>query len=77
MHVGTVTRILDRIIRVDKEGWRAYAWHKPAMTILGLAMLGDEVTRDVALRLIDDLGRHGHQEFGKLLQHGGAADDAG
>ncbi len=76
-HVGAVTRILDRMIRADKEGWRAYAWHASAMKILRGAMRGDYAVREVALRLIDDLGRRGYQEFGKLLQHGGIADDPG
>jgi hypothetical protein len=74
-HVGAVTRILDRMIRADKEGWRAYAWRGSAMEILGLAVRGDEATKAVALRLIDDLGRRGYHEFGKLLPRGGAADD--
>ena len=74
-HAGAATRILDRMIRVDKEGWRAYAWRASAMKILGLAMRGDDATREVALKLIDDLGRRGYQEFGKLLSRGGAAND--
>lgn len=76
-HVGAATRILDRMIRADKEGWRAYAWRESAMKILGLAMHGDDAATGLALRLIDHLGRRGYQEFGKLLQHGGAADGPG
>ena len=74
-HVGVATHILDRMIRADKEGWRAYAWRESAMKILGLAIRGDDAVKGVALRLIDDLGRRGYQEFGELLRHGGAADD--
>jgi hypothetical protein len=73
--VGAATRILDRMIRADKEGWRAYAWRESAMKILRLAMRGDDAAREVALRLIDYLGRRGYQEFGRLLRFGGAADD--
>jgi hypothetical protein len=76
-HIGATTRILDRMIRADKEGWRAYAWRESAMKILGLAMCGDEAAKEVALRLIDDLGRRGYQDFGKLLRHGGGADGPG
>ena len=66
-HLETVTRILDRMIRADEEGWRAYAWHKSAETILGLALQGNDNVRGMAVRLIDDLGRRGYVEFGKLL----------
>ena len=48
-HVGAAMRILDRMIRADKEGWRAYAWRDSAMKILGLAMRGDDAAREVAL----------------------------
>jgi hypothetical protein len=74
-HIGAATRILDRMIRADKEGWRAYAWREPAGKILGLAMRGDDTARDVALCLIDHLGRRGHEEFRNLLRHGGADSD--
>ncbi len=76
-HVGAAMRILDRMIRADKEGWRAYAWRDSAMKILGLAMRGDDAAREVALSLIDHLGRCGHQEFRKLLPRGGGADSPG
>jgi hypothetical protein len=73
-HVGAATRILDRMIRADKEGWRAYAWRGSAMNILGLAMRGDGAARAVARKLIDDLGRRGYQEFGDLLPRAGGRD---
>lgn len=66
-HLETVMRILDRMIRADNEGWRAYAWRKPAETILGMALRGNNDVRGTAVRLIDDLGRRGYVEFGKLL----------
>ena len=65
------------MIRADKEGWRAYAWRESAMKILGIAMRGDDAAREVALKLIDYLGRRGDQEFGELLRHSGAADNPG
>jgi hypothetical protein len=67
VHLETVTRILDRMILADEEGWRAYAWHKSAETILGLALQGNDNVRGMAVRLINDLGRRGYVEFGKLL----------
>jgi len=67
-HVETATRILDRMVRADKEGWRAYAWREPAIRILKLALRGDEVVRGMASQLIDHLGRRGYVEFGELLR---------
>ncbi len=66
-HLERVTRILDRMIRADEEGWRAYAWYESAQAILRSALQGHETTRPMAVRLIDDLGRRGYLEFGKLL----------
>jgi hypothetical protein len=76
-HVGAATRILDRMIRADNEGWRAYAWRESAMKILGLAVRGDDAARDVALRLIDYLGWRGYREFGNLLRPGHSAGHLG
>jgi hypothetical protein len=69
-HLEQVTRILDRMIRADEEGWRAYAWRSPAEKILKLALQGGDNVRGMAVRLIDDLGRRGYLEFGKLLGPG-------
>lgn len=66
-HIEAVTRILDRMIRADKEGWRAYGWHSSAEEILRIALEGNDIVRGAAIRLIDDLGRRGYVEFGKLL----------
>jgi hypothetical protein len=74
-HVEAATRILDRMIRVDKEGWRAYAWRESAMKILGLAIRGEQAAREVAAKLIDDLGRRGYQEFRNLLPQDGVGDN--
>jgi hypothetical protein len=69
-HVGVATRVLDRMIRSDKEGWRAYEWRVPAKSILRIAMLGGDPARSTALELIDHLGRRGYHEFGALLRLG-------
>jgi hypothetical protein len=66
-YLETVTHILDRMIRADEEGWRAYAWRSSAEKILKLALQGSDNVRGIAVRLIDDLGRRGYLEFGKLL----------
>ena len=66
-HVGAATRILDRMIRADKEGWRAYAWREPARKILASALRDDQAVRRTAGQLIDYLGRRGYVEFGELL----------
>lgn len=67
-HIEAVTGILDRMIRADEEGWRAYAWRGAATEILAIALCGNDIVRSRAIRLIDDLGRRGYLEFGKLLQ---------
>lgn len=67
-HVETATRILDLMVRADKEDWRAYAWHDPAKKILESALRGNEVERGMASQLIDYLGRRGYVEFGELLR---------
>ena len=66
-HIETVTRILDRMIRADNEGWSVYAWREPAKKILRSALQGGDTVRGMAVRLIDELGRRGYLEFGGLL----------
>ena len=69
-HLEAITRILDRMIRADDEGWRAYVWHRPAKTILQAALQGNDTTRRLATQLIEHLGRRGYVEFGELLHLG-------
>jgi hypothetical protein len=66
-HIEVAARILDRMIRADKEGWRAYEWREPARKILESALRGDQPIRTMATQLIDYLGRRGYVEFGELL----------
>ena len=61
-------RILDRMVRGNREGWRIHDWLDSAETILKQAMntRGDE--RHCADALIDYLGRRGYSELGNLLK---------
>jgi len=63
----TVTNILDRMVRGDKEGWRVSGWTESAETILQHAMKTGGDARREAEGLINHLGRRGYTEFGKLL----------
>ncbi len=61
-------RILDRIIRADREGWRIHGWQEPAMQILHAGIeSGNDGSRRMAVDLINYLGRRGYTDFGKLL----------
>lgn len=60
-------RILDRMVRGDREGWRIHAWLDSARQILETAMKADEESQTLAAKLIDYLGRRGYTEFGELL----------
>jgi hypothetical protein len=67
-HLEAATRILDKMVRADKEGDMVYIWREPAERILKSAMRGDDVMRRMASQLIDYLGRRGYVEFGELLR---------
>lgn len=60
-------RILDRMIRGDREGWRVHGWMEDAKTILRVAMDSPGEAHNIANRLIDYLGRRGFTQFGDLL----------
>ena len=60
-------RILDKVVRADREGWRIHGWLDSAKRILELAAKTPGQGREQALALIDFLGRRGYTEFGKLL----------
>lgn len=52
----------------DRHGCAGrYAWRESAEKILKSALQGNDTVRGMAVRLIDDLGRRGYMEFGKLL----------
>ncbi len=60
-------RILDRMIRGDREGWRIHGWQDSAMQILEVAMKAGGDARTQAEQVINYLGRRGYREFGELL----------
>jgi hypothetical protein len=60
-------RILDHMVRKDREGWKFYGWRDSASQILSLAIAAGGEARDIAVRLIDHLGRRGYVELGALL----------
>ena len=61
-------RILDRMVRGDREGWRIDGWIDEARQILNTAMKANDEAREVSVELINYLGRRGHVEFGELLR---------
>lgn len=65
--IARAIRILDRMVRGDREGWRIHMWVEPARRILELAMVAHGEARTQAERIIDYLGRRGYVEFGDLL----------
>lgn len=71
--IARVVRILGRMIRADREGWRIHGWLDSARQILDTAMKAGGDARTEAERLIDYLGRRGHTGFGELLNSTSAA----
>ncbi len=69
-HVDIVTsiHILNRMARGDQEGWRIHGWLDPAKDILKQALRTPGQAKDLALSLIDYLGRRGYTDFGQLLK---------
>ena len=65
--IGKAIRILDRMIRGDREGWRIHGWLASARQILAVAMMAGGNARTQAEQVINYLGRRGHIEFGELL----------
>ena len=65
--IGKSVRILELMIRDDREGWRIRGWVDAAKKILGQAMETTGEVREKAVGLIDYLGRRGYSEFGELL----------
>jgi hypothetical protein len=61
-------RILDRMIRGDREGWHVHGWLDSAKKTLETAMAADGEARSIAESLIDHLGRRGYIQFGELLK---------
>ncbi|NQU23890.1 MAG: hypothetical protein HQ567_21620 [Candidatus Nealsonbacteria bacterium] len=61
-------RILDRMARGDREGWRIGGWIDDARKILDTAMKAGDEARAVAVELINYLGRRGYAKLGELLR---------
>jgi hypothetical protein len=62
-------RIVERMVKGDREGWRMHGWQEPAKTILEHAVKAGGAARSEAERVIDFLGRRGYTIFGALLAH--------
>jgi hypothetical protein len=65
--IATALRILTRMVRSDREGWRVQMWLDSARSILEAAMNSGGDVREKAERLIDHLGRRGYTSMGDLL----------
>lgn len=68
--VVRAARILDTMIRGDREGWHVYGWLDAAKQTLMFATEEGGPAREQAKRTIDYLGRRGHTNFGALLRVG-------
>ena len=60
-------RILDLMVRGDKEGWHVHGWLDKAKEILEQAMQETGEACEKAEELINYLGRRGYYDVGKLL----------
>jgi hypothetical protein len=69
-HVDLVksVRILDRMVRCDREGWRIQDWLDSTKQILRQAMSASGEAEARATELINYLGRRGYTDFGELLK---------
>jgi hypothetical protein len=63
-------RILDRMVRGDREGWHVSSWEDSARQILKTAQAAAGNAKEVAVSLINFLGRRGYPNFGNLLRTG-------
>lgn len=73
-NIVKAVRILDKMVRGDREGWRIHGWLDSARRILELAMNAGGDARMQAVQVINYLGRRGHTGFGELLNLGDATD---
>lgn len=65
--IGTKLRILVCMVKGDKEGWRVEGWKESARSILKAAIDAGEPHKQVAVDLINLLGRRGYVSMGDLL----------
>ena len=61
-------RILNRMIRGDREGWHVHRSIQDARRVLETAMKANQEAHKISVALIDYLGRQGYPEFGELLR---------
>jgi hypothetical protein len=65
--IAKAVRILDRMVRGDREGGRIHGWLNSVRQILEIAMRAGGDARTQAEEVINYLGRRGHTGFGELL----------
>src|SRR4029079_15078709 len=55
VNIESVVRILEHMVKGDREGWRVYTWIGHARTILTKAIGEQGEARKVAVRIIEHL----------------------
>ncbi len=65
--IAKSVRIVERMVKGDREGWRMHGWQEPAKAILEGALKAGGAARRDAEQVIDFLGRRGYTAFGALL----------
>ncbi len=65
--IAKSVRIVESMVKGDREGWRIHGWQEPARTILAQAVRAGGAARSEAEQVIDFLGRRGYTAFGALL----------
>ena len=65
--IAKSVRIVERMVKGDREGWRIHGWQEPARAILAQALEAGGAARSEAEQVIDFLGRRGYTAFGTLL----------
>lgn len=66
--ISKSVRIVDRMVKGDRDGWRMHGWQEPAKAILAKALSTGGAARRDAEQVIDFLGRRGYTAFGALLK---------
>jgi hypothetical protein len=66
--VVKIVRILETMIKGDREGWRISMWRDTVKSILEKAMQAGGEARNTAERIINYLGRRGYTDLGYLLK---------
>jgi len=66
--IGASVRILDRVVRGDREGWRIHMRREAITALLRQALSVGGDTRVQAEAIVNYLGRRGYIEFGEILE---------